>query len=96
MHNHPLDSKALGQEVIAELDQICNSENPDKPAKIKKKLEMKHKKEISYAQIAYEMAKRRNKDHSAGSEKVSKTRDGRDHELQLLDQNSSSNSDSKS
>ena len=58
MHNHPLTAKVLDTDVLQELDTISVEE---RPSKIKKYIEQKYKKSISYAQIAYEMGKRKSK-----------------------------------
>jgi hypothetical protein len=55
-HNHRLETAVLEREVLDELDHMVGV----KPAVIKRWVQEKYQKEISYAQIAYEMAKRRN------------------------------------
>lgn len=54
-HNHRLDSAVLEKRVLDELDQMVGL----KPAVIKRWVQEKYSKQISYAQIAYEMAKRK-------------------------------------
>ena len=56
-HNHELSTPVLDPEILAELDNFdpINS----KPAYIRKFISSKYKKEISYAQVAYEMSKRK-------------------------------------
>ena len=56
-HNHTLTTPVLEPEILAELDKFDPVEA--KPADIKRYISQKYQKQISYAQIAYEMAKRK-------------------------------------
>eukprot|EP00347_Sterkiella_histriomuscorum_P005193 403357537 len=58
-HNHELSIPVLDPEILNELDQF--DPISDKPAHIKRMINDKFKKSISYAQIAYEMNKRKQK-----------------------------------
>lgn len=58
-HNHDLTTPVLDPEILAVLDNF--DPLSDKPANIKKFISSKFNKDISYAQIAYEMAKRKQK-----------------------------------
>ena len=57
LHNHDLTTPVLDTEVLAELDKI----DPvyAKPAQIKRLICQKLGKDVSYAQLAYEMSKRK-------------------------------------
>ena len=56
-HNHELSTPVLDPEILKELYHFDPFTN--KAADIRKFLNDKYKKEISYAQIAYEMNKRK-------------------------------------
>ena len=59
IHNHELDTPVLDPEILAELDNF--SPIRTKASQIMRHINQKYKKDISYAQIAYEMHKRRDK-----------------------------------
>jgi predicted AAA+ superfamily ATPase len=58
-HNHDLSTAVLDPLILKELDSIDHS--TAKAAQIRRNLLQKFGKDISYAQIAYEINKRRNK-----------------------------------
>ena len=58
-HNHLLTTPVLEPDILNELDRFDPVEA--KPANIKRYITYKFNKDISYAQIAYEMAKRKQK-----------------------------------
>ena len=58
-HNHELSTPVLDPEIMKELDIV--DPNNAKPAQIRKDLNKRFSKDISYAQIAYELNKRKHK-----------------------------------
>jgi hypothetical protein len=58
-HNHELSTPVLDPEIMKELDIV--DPNNAKPAQIRKDLNKRFSKDISYAQIAYELNKRKQK-----------------------------------
>ena len=61
-HNHDLSTPVLDPDILRELDLV--NPNNAKPAQVRKEINQKYQKDISYAQIAYELNKRKQRNNN--------------------------------